>query len=95
MVHRVAQNESPPLDSEDWQIVFTAYEEFPILALILGQHLECLKTFIQSGREGQIEAVAAIDRAIETLMPHTVFRDAGRDVYLLAVTGKLPVEQER
>ena len=95
MAHRLAQTESPPLDPEDWQIVFAAYEEFPILALILGQHLECLKTFIQRGPEGQLEAVAALDRAIETLMPHTVFRDAGRNVYLLAVAGKLPVEQER
>lgn len=94
MAHRLAQSESPPLDAEDWDIVFEAYREYPILAFILAQHLDCLKTFIQRGPEGQTEAIAALDRAIEVLMPHTLFREAGRDVYLLAVAGRLPIEQE-
>ena len=83
------ESESPPLDAEDWEIVFKAYEEYPVLALILAQHLDCLKTFVQSGREGRERAVEAIDRAIESLMPHTHFKDAGRKTYLLAVVGEL------
>lgn len=88
------ERESPPLDAEDWIIVFQAFTEYPILAFILAQHLDCLKTLIQRGPEAQIEATAALDRAIDVLMPHTLFRDAGRDVYLLAVAGNLPIEQE-
>ena len=88
------ERESPPLDAEDWIIVFQAFSEFPILAFILAQHLDYLKTLIQRGPEGRIEAIAAIDRAIEVLMPYTHFRNAGRDVFLLAVAGNLPIEQE-
>ena len=88
------ESEGPPLDREDWRIVFEAYAEYPILAFILAQHLDCLKTFIQRGQESQTEAIAALDRAIDGLMPHTLFHDAGRDVYLLAVAGNLPIEQE-
>ena len=69
----MADTESSPLDSEDWQIVFQAYAEFPILAFILAQHFDCLKGLIQSRPRGAIEAFAAIDRGIESLMPHTIF----------------------
>jgi hypothetical protein len=87
-------SESPPLDAEDWQIVFQAYAEYPILAFILAQHLNSVKTLIQSGLEDTALAIAGLDRAIEVLMPHTNFRDAGRKVYLLAVAGTLSTEQE-
>jgi hypothetical protein len=89
------ESENLPLDSEDWNIVFRAYEEFPVLAFILAQHMAHLKELIQRGREGRAEASAAIDRAIESLMPQTNFRDAGRKVYLLVVAGELSTEQGR
>ena len=44
--------------------------------------------------KGAAEAMAGIDRAIECLMPYTRFRHIGRKVYLLAVVGNLPTEQE-
>jgi hypothetical protein len=88
------QSESPPLDAEDWDIVFQAYAEFPILAFILAQHLDCVKALIQRGPEEGIDAIAGLNRAIECLMPHTHFRDAGRRVFLLAVAGDLSIEQE-
>jgi hypothetical protein len=88
------ESEPPPLDAEDWDIVFEAYTEYPILAFILAQHLAHLKELIKGERRGRAEALAAIDRAIESLMPHTNFRDAGRKVYLLAVAGELTHEQE-
>ena len=87
-------SEGPPLDAEDWNIVFQAYSEFPVLAFILAQHLETVKELIEQGPEGRAEAIAGIDRAIECLMRHTQFRDAGRKVYLLAVTGNLSTKQE-
>ena len=46
-------HESAPLDAEDWQIVFQVYAEYPILAFILAQHLNGVKTLIQSGPQGQ------------------------------------------
>src|SRR5687768_5659125 len=92
--NRNTDHESPPLDAEDWTIVFQAYEEYPILAFILAQHLDSVKTFIQQGPQGRKEARAGLDRAIESLMLHTHFRDAGRKIYLLAVAGTLSTEQE-
>jgi hypothetical protein len=90
----MAETENPPLDSEDWEIVFQAYAEYPILAFILAQHLNGVKTYIQQGREGKREALAALDRAIERLMPHTEFRHAGLRVYLQAVAGTLSTDDE-
>jgi len=87
-------SESPPLDREDWNIVFAAYTEYPILAFILAQHLHSVKELIQGTPENIAEAIAGLDRAIEVLMPHTNFRDAGRKVYMLAVAGTLSTEQE-
>ena len=83
----MVENENPPLDPEDWRIVFQAYAEYPILAFILAQHLNCLKELIDCGRRA--EAIAGVDRAIESLMSHTNFRDGDRETYHLAVTGKL------
>ena len=40
--------ENPPLDCEDWQTVFEPYAQFPILALILAQHLTALQDLAQS-----------------------------------------------
>ena len=90
----MSELESPALDAEDWDIVFGAYTEYPVLAFILAQHLAHVKALIQGGRDGRAEATAGIDRAIESLMPHTNFRDAGRKMYLLAVAGQLSHEQE-
>jgi len=81
---------NPYPDSEDWQIVFQAYAEHPVLAFILAQHFECVKGLIQGGPQGAIEAIGTLDLAIDTLMPHTEFRDATRERYRLAVTGNLP-----
>jgi hypothetical protein len=89
------QTESPPLDSEDWQIVFEAYEGYPILAFILAQHLDFVKVLIQRSAEGRELALEGLDRAIEALRPFTDLRDADRAVYLSAVAGTLLPEQER
>jgi hypothetical protein len=88
------ETESPPLDHEDWGIAFTPYASFPDLAFILAQHLQSANKLIDLGPQGATEAMAGIDRAIESLLPYTRFRDIGRRVYLLAVAGNLSTEQE-
>jgi hypothetical protein len=87
-------SDSPPLDPEDWNIVFQAYAEYPILAFILAQHFDTVKTLILQGSEGREEALAGLNRAIDSLMRHTHFRDAGRTVYLRAVRGSLSPKDE-
>ncbi len=86
------ENDSPVMDAEDWQIVFRVYAEYPILAFILAQHFNHVKELIEHGHG--VEAVTGLDRAIESLMPHTNYRDAGRTVYRLAVAGNLKPDDE-
>jgi hypothetical protein len=90
-----SESESPPLDAEDWQIVFRAYAEYPMLAFILAQHFDCLKGLIQGGPQRVIEAIASLDLAIESLKPHTKFRDADWETYHLAVTGNLSPKDDK
>jgi hypothetical protein len=94
MADRLAQNESPPLDSEDWEIVFQAYEGYPILAFILAQHLDFVRELIERGAEERELAVDGLDLAIEALQPFTDFRNADLTIYLSAVAGTLVPEQE-
>ncbi len=88
-----------PLDCEDWRIAFKPYSTFPDLAFILAQHLHGVTKLIEQGRLGASDALAALDRAIEALMPHTRFadtryREIARKFYQRAVAGKLTLEQE-
>lgn len=92
--NRTTDSESPPLDHEDWQIVFRAYAKFPDLAFILAQHLHGASKLIEQGPETALEALAGLERAVECLMPYTRFHNIGRRVYMLAVAGNLSTEQE-
>jgi hypothetical protein len=87
-------SEDPYPDAEDWQVVFQAYADFPVLAFILAQHFDCLKELIRRGPQGAIEAIATLGQAIESLQRHTKFRDAEHAIYLLAVAGKLRPDRE-
>jgi hypothetical protein len=62
-------NESPSLDSEDWEIAFEVYEEHPISALTLAHHFMALKSYLHSETTNIPEALAAIDRAVDSLLP--------------------------
>jgi hypothetical protein len=86
--------ESPPLDHEDWNIVFRAYVKFPNLAFILAQHLHGASRLIEQGPESAAEAMVGLDRAVACLMPYTRYHNIGRTVYMLAVAGNLSTEQE-
>ena len=85
----------PPLDCEDWQIVFKVYSEHPLLAFVLAQHLIGLKEMIEGGPEQTAQSTAAIDRAVDVLYRHTHFQAACHKFYRLAVEGKLTIEQEK
>ncbi len=87
-------SESPPLDAEDWNIVFQPYTKHPNLAFILAQHLHGAGRLIEQGPESAAEAMAGLDRAVECLMPFTRFHNIGLRVYMLAVAGTLSTEQE-
>lgn len=80
-----------PLDAEDWQIVFEPYAQFPILALVLAQHLTALQDLAQSDAE---RATAAINRAVVELYKHSQFRFVSLELFRATVQGRLPVDVE-
>ena len=80
-----------PLDAEDWQIVFEPYAQFPILALVLAQHLTALQDIAQSDAE---RATAAINRAVDALYEHSQFRFVSRELFRATVQGRLPLDVE-
>ena len=83
--------EHAPLDSEDWQIVFEPYAQFPILALVLAQHLTTLQDLAQSDAS---KATAAINRAVDELYEHSQFRSVSLELFRVTVQGRLPVDVE-
>ena len=83
--------ENAPLDAEDWEIAFTAYAQYPILALTLAQHLTALQDYIQSDSE---KATAAINRAVDELYEHSQFRSVSLQLFRTTVQGRLPVDVE-
>lgn len=88
------QTVEPPLDAEDWEIAFKVYEGQSSLALTLAYHLSGLKGFFQSDATDITQGVAAIDRAIDGLYPHTDFRKVSYQLFRAAIEGKLTPEQE-
>jgi hypothetical protein len=82
------QNETPYPDAEDWQIAFEPFAGHPYAALQLGFHLTELKQLIRHGLK-TCEASEAIDRAIDCLYEHSDFRSVSRELFLIAIQGKL------
>lgn len=83
--------DNAPLDAEDWQIVFEPYAQFPILALVLAQHLTALQDLAQSDAE---KATAAINRAVDALYEHSQFRSVSLELFRATVQGQIPVNVE-
>jgi hypothetical protein len=83
--------ENPPLDCEDWQIVFQAYADHPFLALALAQHLSALQDYVQSDAG---KATTAINRAVDALYERSEFRSVSLLLFRATVQGRLPVELE-
>ena len=83
--------ENAPLDSEDWQIVFEPYAQFPILAFVLAQHLTALQDLAQNDAA---KATAAINRAVDELFEHSQFRSVSLELFRVTVQGRLPVDVE-
>jgi hypothetical protein len=83
--------ENAPLDSEDWQIAFEPYAHYPLLALVLAQHLSALQEYVASDA-GQ--AIAAITRAVDELYEHSEFHTVSRYLFRAHVQGRLPADVE-
>ena len=87
-------SENPPLDFEDWEIAFQPYAEHPILAFMLAHHLIAIKDYLQAEQRNIPEAMAALDRAVDSLFQHTEFHTVSHELYRAAVEGRITTDQE-
>src|SRR5688572_26798135 len=83
-----------PLDAEDWEIAFAVYEGNPGSVLTLAHHLISLRSYLNGEPKNIPEAIAAIDRAVDSLYEHSEFRSVGHEMFRAAVEGRLTTEQE-
>jgi hypothetical protein len=86
------ENETPYPDEEDWQIAFEPFQGHPYAALQLGFHLVELKKLIDGLKKHQ--ALAAIDRAVDSLYEHSDFRSVRRELFSIAISGDLTTDKE-
>ena len=84
-------NDTSGPNEEDWQIALEPYAGHPLDALSLGFRFAQLKQLILDLQTP--EALTGLDLAIDSLFEHTEFRSAGRELFQLAVEGKLTAEQ--
>lgn len=80
-----------PLDPDDWQIVFEPYAKFPILALVLAQHLTGLQDYVKLDSQ---KATAAINGAVDQLYQHSRVRSVSLQLFGFTVQGRPPVDVE-
>jgi hypothetical protein len=72
-----------------WDSVLEPFGENPAAAFIFAQTLFLLKQAIQSGPEGGLSVIQALEQGIEKLYPYTDAHKASYKLYLFAVEGKL------
>jgi hypothetical protein len=89
-----AENDSPDIDAEDWQIAFEPYKGNPTAALSLGFRFTTLKEYLTDEPPKVKEAVEAMDLAIEELFPFTDFHNVSLDLFRKMIKGQLAVEEE-
>jgi hypothetical protein len=84
-------NDAPSLNEEDWQIALEPYADHPLDALSLGFRFAVLRQLILDLQ--MPDAIAGLDVAIECLFEHSEFRSVGRELFQVAVEGRLTAEQ--
>jgi hypothetical protein len=82
------------LDPRDWKAIFEVYAREPTLALALAYQFTALKQSLQGGPKGTLDAITALDQAIEHLYVHTDFHRMGHCLYHLTIESTISVKQE-
>ncbi|HKU74492.1 MAG TPA: hypothetical protein VJR02_11270 [Pyrinomonadaceae bacterium] len=81
-------NAKPPLDSEDWQIVLEPYFAHPEAALGLARLFAIMRTYLKGTPPDVLEALDALDLAVESLYQHTQFQSGSYELYEIVIEGR-------
>jgi hypothetical protein len=71
-----------------WENAFDPYRGFPLTALVVAQNFRALRDALESP-DGPAPVIKSLECGIETLFQFSGFHSAGRELYHLAVAGKL------
>jgi hypothetical protein len=88
-------DETAPIGAEAWDTAFEPYSEVPISAYVLARCHVALKQFLQTQPPNVSYAAASLDEACGSLFPFTQFREAGYDLYRVAIEGRATRAQEK
>ena len=89
-------SEQQPLDAEDWELAFVAYEGNSGAALNMGFNLMIIKGYLSFDPPKIKEVLDGIDQAIHALFPYTQFHGICHDMYIKVIGGShlTPEEEE-
>jgi hypothetical protein len=89
-MHQASNKHGNNALEDQWAVVLDPYEDHPIKALVLAQNFQAIKDILETRPEGAVQVIQSMDEAIDTLFPFSETYQAGREFFLLAVTGTLP-----
>ena len=88
------ETENPPLDAEDWELAFEAYEGNTHAALNMAFNLMAMKGYLSYDPPKIEEVLEGIDHAIEALYPYTQFHHVCHGAYMKLIGGEMTQEEE-
>lgn len=88
------ENETAPIDAEDWEIPFKPYASYPVAAYYLARYLTAVKQRLKAKPPEVSAAVRDLTEACDALFPFTEFNESGYDLYRVAIAGRATRAQE-
>lgn len=88
------EDERDSIGAEAWESAFEPYSQDPSSAYDLARYLMAVKQLLQTQPPNVSHAAAELDDACENLFPFTQFREAGYDLYRIAIEGHATRAQE-
>jgi hypothetical protein len=86
--------DTPPIETEAWEIAFKPYATDAEAAFDLARRLMEVKQYLKAKPPDLSMAAAALDEAAEILFPFTEFYKASYDLYLTFIEGRPTKAQE-
>ena len=86
--------DTPPIETEAWEIAFKPYATDADAAFDLARRLMEVKQFLKAQPPNVSMAKEALDEACELLFPFTQFYEAAYDLYLTYIEGTPTKAQE-
>ena len=86
--NRNTDQESPLPDIESWHIILEPYFAHPEEALGLARHFATIRECLRAKPPNALQAMDALDLAIEALFQHTQFQGGAFELYETVIEGR-------